>query len=112
MLLVAMLCFFTVLLIVQSCLLWMVARGVITFGPTKLKSESAKTQTVWEKTEAEHQNVKLVSTPRSRHSSSGHVFVAPAAGERYHLNPSCVQLKGAKAVKPYLLCRTCERLHG
>ena len=91
----------------------MVVRGVVTFGPTKVKSESAKTQTqiVWEKTEAERQNVKLVSTPRSRHRSPDLVFVAPAAGGKYHLSPGCIQLKGAKAVKPYSLCRTCEKMH-
>ena len=112
MLLVAMLSCVTVLLIVHSCLLCLVARGMVTLGPTRMMSESAKTQTMWEKTEAEHQNVKLVGTPRNRYSPPGQVFVAPAAGEKYHLNRDCVHLKGAKAVKPYVLCRTCERLHG
>ena len=83
MLLVTLLCFVTLLLIGQTCLLWMVVRGIVTLGPTKIRSESAKTQTqtVWEKTESEHQPVKLVSTPRSRHRSPDLVFVAPAAGE-------------------------------
>ena len=111
MLVEALLCCVIVLLVCQSCLLCCVARGLIVLGPTKMISESGKTQTHWEKTETEHQDVKLVGTPRKRHSPPGQMFVAPTAGEKYHLDRDCIQLKGAKAVKPYVLCRNCERMH-